>query len=259
VASTSERRRQLARQRWERQQARRAEAIARARRRRKILAVVTAVAVVAGAVVVATQWWPWGGDDATTVSDSETSSAAGSCSYTEAGTANAEIGLPPTEPTAAATARLTVNGQPVDVQLLADAAPCTVSSMVHLAGQDYFDGTSCHRLTTSATLRVLQCGDPTGTGGGGPGYEFGLENTDGATYPAGTVAMAHRSGEPGSNGSQFFLVYEDSELPPEYTVFGQVTAGLEVLAGIAATGTADGSEDGAPKEPVALDDLVTGA
>jgi peptidyl-prolyl cis-trans isomerase B (cyclophilin B) len=258
VASTSERRRQLARQRWERQQARRAEAVARARRRRKILASVTAVAVLAGSVVAAVQWWPWGGDDATTVSDSETS-AAGSCSYTEAGTANAEIGLPPTEPTVAATARLTVNGRPVDVQLLPDAAPCTVSSMVHLAGQDYFDGTSCHRLTTSATLRVLQCGDPTGTGSGGPGYEFGLENTDGATYPAGTVAMAHRSREPGSNGSQFFLVYEDSQLPPEYTVFGQVTAGLEVLTGIAAAGTADGSEDGAPKEPVTLDDVVTGA
>ena len=259
MASTSERRRQLARQRWERQQARRAEAVARVRRRRKILAVVTAVAVVAGSVVAAIQWWPWGDDDATTVSDSETSAAAGSCTYTEAGTANVDIGLPPTEPTAASTARLTVNGQPVDVQLLADLAPCTVSSIVHLAGQDYFDGTSCHRLTTSATLRVLQCGDPTGTGSGGPGYEFGLENTDGATYPAGTVAMAHRSGEPGSNGSQFFLVYEDTQLPPEYTVFGQVTAGLEVLTGIAAAGTADGSEDGAPKEPVTLDDVVTGA
>ena len=220
---------------------------------------VTAVAVLAGSVVAAVQWWPWGGDDATTVSDSDASAGAGSCSYTEAGTANTEIGLPPTEPTVAGTARLTVNGQPVDVQLLPDAAPCTVSSMVNLARQDYFDGTSCHRLTTSATLRVLQCGDPTGTGNGGPGYEFGLENTDGATYPAGTVAMAHRSGEPGSNGSQFFLVYEDSQLPPEYTVFGQVTAGLDVLNGIAVAGTADGSQDGAPKEPVTLDDVVTGA
>jgi len=223
------------------------------------VASVTAVAVLAGSVVAAVQWWPWGGDDATTVSDSDASAGAGSCSYTEAGTANTEIGLPPTEPTVAGTARLTVNGQPVDVQLLPDAAPCTVSSMVHLARQDYFDGTSCHRLTTSATLRVLQCGDPTGTGSGGPGYEFGLENTDGATYAAGTVAMAHRSGEPGSNGSQFFLVYEDSQLPPEYTVFGQVTAGLEVLNGIAAAGTADGSQDGAPKKPVTLDDVVTGA
>jgi peptidyl-prolyl cis-trans isomerase B (cyclophilin B) len=106
---------------------------------------------------------------------------------------------------------------------------------------------------------VLQCGDPTGSGSGGPGYEFGLENTDGATYPAGTVAMAHRSGEPGSNGSQFFLVYEDSELPPEYTVFGHITQGLDVLADIAAQGTADGSDDGTPKQPVTLDDLVTAA
>jgi peptidyl-prolyl cis-trans isomerase B (cyclophilin B) len=107
---------------------------------------------------------------------------------------------------------------------------------------------------------VLQCGDPTGTGSGGPGYQFGEENlpADGQNnYPAGTVAMANAG--TGTNGSQFFLVYEDSELPPEYTVFGQITQGLDVLAGIAAQGTADGSEDGTPKQPVTLDDLVTAA
>jgi peptidyl-prolyl cis-trans isomerase B (cyclophilin B) len=256
VASTSERRRQLARQRWERQQARRAEEAARARRRRKVLAVFTAAVVVAGGIVAALQWAPWADDDTTVTDDTP---PAASCTYAEAETPNAEIGLPPDTATAAGTARLTINGQPVDLQLLPDVAPCTVSSLVHLSGQGYFDGTTCHRLTTSATLKVLQCGDPTGSGGGGPGYEFGLEKTEGATYAAGTVAMAHRSGEPESNGSQFFLVYGDSQLPPEYTVFGQITAGLEVLTGIAAAGTADGAEDGAPKAPVTLESVVTGA
>jgi peptidyl-prolyl cis-trans isomerase B (cyclophilin B) len=263
VASTSQRRRQLARQRWEKQQARRAEAAARARRRRQIVAGVTVVALLGASIAGVVVWSPWSGDeDVTTTTADEPSPAAaadGSCTYTAAGTPDDTIGLPPQEPIAASTATLTLDGQPVTVELLSDLAPCTVSSLAHLAANDYFDGTSCHRLTSSPALRVLQCGDPTGSGSGGPGYEFGLENADGATYPAGTVAMAHRSGEPGSNGSQFFLVYEDSELPPEYTVFGQITQGLDVLAGIAALGTADGSEDGTPKQPVTLDDLVTAA
>jgi peptidyl-prolyl cis-trans isomerase B (cyclophilin B) len=261
VASTSQRRRQLARQRWEKQQARRAAAAARARRRRQIVAGVTIVALLGASIAGVVIWSPWSGDDATTTTAEPTEAAAadGTCIYTEAGTPDDTIGLPPEEPIAASTATLTLDGKPVTVELLPDLAPCTVSSLAHLAANDYFDGTSCHRLTSSPGLRVLQCGDPTGSGSGGPGYEFGLENTDGATYPAGTVAMAHRSGEPGSNGSQFFLVYEDSELPPEYTVFGQITGGLDVLADIAALGTADGSEDGTPKQPVTLDDLVTAA
>jgi peptidyl-prolyl cis-trans isomerase B (cyclophilin B) len=262
VASTSQRRRQLARQRWEKQQARRVEAAARARRRRQIVAGVTVVALLGASIAGVVVWSPWSGDDVTTTAADEPTEAAapdGTCTYTEAGTPDDTIGLPPQEPIAASTATLTLDGKPVTVELLPDLAPCTVSSVAHLAANDYFDGTSCHRLTSSPALRVLQCGDPTGSGGGGPGYEFGLENTDGATYPAGTVAMAHRSGEPGSNGSQFFLVYEDSELPPEYTVFGHITQGLDVLADIAAQGTADGGDDGTPKQPVTLDDLVTAA
>ena len=99
------------------------------------------------------------------------------------------------------------------VEFLPDAAPCTVGSFAHLAANGFFDATSCHRLTTSETLKVLQCGDPTGSGSGGPGYQFGVENTEGATYPAGTVAMA-RGDDPGSNGSQFFIVYGDSNCQP---------------------------------------------
>jgi peptidyl-prolyl cis-trans isomerase B (cyclophilin B) len=261
VATTSQRRRQLARQRWEKQQARRAAAAARARRRRRALAVLLVFALVAASVAAAVVWWPWASDDATTAEDTPapTSAAEGTCTYTEAETEDPVAGLPPATPVAASTATLTIGGKPVSVELLPDAAPCTVGSFAHLAAHDYFDATSCHRLTTSETLKVLQCGDPTGSGSGGPGYQFGIENTEGATYPAGTVAMA-RGDDPGSNGSQFFIVYGDSDLPtpPGYTIFGRVTEGLDVISEVAAAGTADGSTDGAPKKPVTLDEVVTG-
>jgi peptidyl-prolyl cis-trans isomerase B (cyclophilin B) len=138
----------------------------------------------------------------------------------------------------------------IELALDPAAAPCTVQSFVTLAEAAYFDGTTCHRLTTSETLSVLQCGDPTGTGSGGPGYEFDDETTPDLTYPRGTVAMANAG--PGTNGSQFFLVYGDSQLPPDYTVFGTVTAGLEVLDEIAAGGVAGGGTDGAPATPVSI-------
>jgi peptidyl-prolyl cis-trans isomerase B (cyclophilin B) len=221
---------------------------------------VVVVALVVASVAAAVVWWPWTGDDATTAQQTlaPTQPAEGTCAYTETGREDPVAGLPPVEPTAARTATLTIGGETVAVELLPDAAPCTVNSFVHLAASGFFDATTCHRLTTAETLKVLQCGDPTGSGGGGPGYQFGVENTEGAAYPAGTVAMA-RGEDPGSNGSQFFIVYGDSQLPPTpgYTVFGQVTEGLDVISKISAKGTKDGSTDGAPKEPVTLDAVVT--
>jgi peptidyl-prolyl cis-trans isomerase B (cyclophilin B) len=250
VASTKERRRrQLAREKWERQQARRAAA---KRQRRMIVAIVAAVVLVGGLVVALGVWWLPDDDDTETAADA----TDGPCVYTETEPVEG-IGLPPADPVGASTATITLNGSPITVELLAAEAPCTVNSLVHLAGAGYFDGTACHRLATSETLRVLQCGDPTGSGEGGPGYEFGLENVDGATYEAGTVAMARRGDDPDSNGSQFFLVYEDSQLPPEYTVFGRITEGIDVLTEVAQAGTEDGSTDGAPAEPVTIDSLVT--
>jgi peptidyl-prolyl cis-trans isomerase B (cyclophilin B) len=136
-----------------------------------------------------------------------------------------------------------------------------VNSFTSLVRQGFFNGTTCHRLTTSPTMGVLQCGDPTGSGTGGPGYRFPNEYpsnqyriTDPAleqpvTYPRGTLAMANAG--PGTNGSQFFLVYKDSQLPPNYTVFGTIDqTGLATLDKIAAAGTADGSQDGKPKNEV---------
>jgi peptidyl-prolyl cis-trans isomerase B (cyclophilin B) len=146
------------------------------------------------------------------------------------------------------TASIVTNCGTITVALNGKAAPHTVNSFVFLAGKHYFDNTKCHRLTTSGIF-VLQCGDPTGSGSGGPGYQFRDENLSGATYPAGTVAMANAG--PGTNGSQFFFVYADTPLPPNYTPFGNVTAGLDILKAIAAKGSTP-QGDGAPNQPVVI-------
>ncbi|MFD8598335.1 peptidylprolyl isomerase [Kitasatospora sp. NPDC059646] len=129
----------------------------------------------------------------------------------------------------------------ITFKALTDKAPCTTFSFRFLAEKGYFDRTHCHRLTTQR-LYVLQCGDPTGTGSGGPGYSFPDENLEGATYPAGTVAMANAG--PNTNGSQFFFVWKDTKLSPHYTPFGQVTSGLDVLQKIAAGGEDDQNAPG---------------
>lgn len=133
-------------------------------------------------------------------------------------------------------------------------APATVASMAFLSRQKYFDNTQCHRLTTEGIF-VLQCGDPTATGTGGPGYTIPDENLPTGSspvtvYPRGTVAMANAGANTG--GSQFFLVYKDSPLPPNYTVWGRMTSGLDVLDAIAADGTASGTADAPPKTAVVI-------
>jgi peptidyl-prolyl cis-trans isomerase B (cyclophilin B) len=133
----------------------------------------------------------------------------------------------------------------ITVRMLTTAAPCTTYSFRFLASRGYFNWTHCHRLTTQG-IYVLQCGDPTGTGAGGPGYEFNDENLTGATYPAGTVAMANAG--PNTNGSQFFFTWKDTSLAPAYTPFGTVIGGLRVLQKIAAAGDdqQNGPGDGYP-------------
>lgn len=157
------------------------------------------------------------------------------------------------DPNAGYTATLSTTCGTMTIALDAARAPRTVNSFVFLAGEQYFDHTKCHRITTEG-IYVLQCGDPTATGMGGPGYSFPDENLAGATYPAGTVAMANAG--PGTNGSQFFLVYRDSQLPPDYTPFGRVSAGMNVLTSIAAAGAKDRSGDGAPAVDVVLDSVA---
>jgi peptidyl-prolyl cis-trans isomerase B (cyclophilin B) len=151
------------------------------------------------------------------------------------------------------TGTMTINDIPLGIELDGAAAPQGVSSFVSLTQSGFYDGLSCHRLTTSDGFGVLQCGDPNGDGSGGPGYSYGpIENapTD-DVYPAGTIAMARQGGDGSSMGSQFFIVYEDTTIPSDeaggYTVLGTVTSGLdELISGVVDAGTADGTEDGAP-------------
>jgi peptidyl-prolyl cis-trans isomerase B (cyclophilin B) len=148
------------------------------------------------------------------------------------------------------TARIVTNCGTIIVSMDGKDAPHTVNSFAFLARKGYFDDTPCHRLTTSG-IYVLQCGDPTGTSAGGPGYTIPDENLAHASYPAGTVAMAN-TGQPHTGGSQFFFVYADTPLPPQYTPFGKVTAGLDVLRRIAKAGS-NPPADGHPIQPVVIE------
>jgi peptidyl-prolyl cis-trans isomerase B (cyclophilin B) len=124
--------------------------------------------------------------------------------------------------------------------------------MSTLAKAGYFDNSLCHRLTTSG-IYVLQCGDPTATGSGGPGFSYPDENLPANVvnnYPAGTVAMANSG--PGTNGSQFFLVFADTTLGPNYTIWGKITKGLEIVQAIAKAGVKGGGGDGTPNTKIAL-------
>jgi len=145
----------------------------------------------------------------------------------------------------------------VTVELDGKKAPQAVSAMLLLAKSGYFDGSPCHRLVTSGIF-VLQCGDPTGTGSGGPGFSYGpVENAPkDDLYKAGTVAMARQGGNAKSMGSQFFLVYKDSTIPSDaaggYTVLGDITKGLDVVKKVADGGVSGGASDGAPTRAVSI-------
>jgi len=168
---------------------------------------------------------------------------------------------PPGTPTVAGevTATVTTTIGDMTFTLDADKAPCTVNSFVSLAQQNYFNVTHCHRMTTQGIF-VLQCGDPTASGTGGPGYTIPDELDGSEAYPAGTLAMAKTSA-PDSGGSQFFIVYADTQLPPDYTVFGTVDdATVAAIADVASQGTDDsnGPGDGAPKQDVEIETVTIG-
>ncbi|RAV15649.1 peptidylprolyl isomerase [Mycolicibacterium sp. GF69] len=285
---TNEQRRDTAKRKLERQLERRAE---KARKRRLYLIIGSVAGVLVVAAVVATF--------VVTNRDSGTQTAAATETPTTSAAPRAPGGLPPFAapaglgencqyPASAEKASKQVNPprtgkvptEPAEVSasmstdqgnlgLVLDnaKAPCTVNSFASLAQQGYFDNTPCHRLTTAEQLKVLQCGDPTGEGTGGPGYSFANEYPtnqyqpddpklmEPVTYPRGTLAMANAG--PDTNGSQFFLVYQDSKLPPNYTVFGTIDeTGLATLDKIAAGGVAGGGDDGAPATPVTVKSIL---
>ncbi|MCX4515867.1 peptidylprolyl isomerase [Streptomyces sp. NBC_01619] len=151
-------------------------------------------------------------------------------------------------------ATLHTNKGDIILHVLAKSAPCAANSFSFLARKDYFDDSKCHRLTTK-DIYVLECGDPAGKGTADPGYQFPDENLDGAVYAAGTVALSKAT--PGRNGSQFFISYADPgvHMPPSWTPFAKVVKGLDLLKDIASEGTANGTTDGSPKEPVVIESV----
>jgi peptidyl-prolyl cis-trans isomerase B (cyclophilin B) len=275
VAGKKERQRKLARERYERQQARRVQRAHRWRLIGIIVAASCAVIALGAAGYVALS-----GGGSTTTSATATPNPTASptatptptaaptptlaaepashCTYTPNGTAARRVGVPPAKPAfkgARYQATVKTNRGTIVLDLLNHQATCTVNSFIYLAAKNYFNNTPCHRLTT-AGIYVLQCGDPTGTGRGGPGYKFADENLAGAKYTGGTVAMANAG--PGTNGSQFFLVYRNSTLPPSYTPFGKIVGGLGIIQNVANAGTdnSNGNGDGHPKEKVTIESVT---
>jgi len=276
VAGKKERQRKLARERYARQQARR---IQRTQRWRKIGIIVAAccavIALGAGGYVALSGGG--GKTAAATATPSPTASPTATptptasptptlaaeparhCTYAASGTAAPKVGVPPAKPAfkgAKYQATVKTNRGTIVLDLLNHQATCTVNSFIYLANKSYFNSTTCHRLTTTG-IYVLQCGDPTGTGRGGPGYKFADENLAGAKYTEGTVAMANSG--PSSNGSQFFLVYRNSTtLPPNYTPFGKIVRGLGIIQNVAKAGTdnSNGNGDGHPKEKVTIESVT---
>ncbi|MDQ0989821.1 peptidylprolyl isomerase [Streptomyces sp. V3I7] len=266
MVSQEQRRRQLAREKYLRQQQRRTSARRKSRMRNSVIASVLGVVVI-GSVALYTTGVLKGNDDKANASASVSPSPSASkkvpdpCEKPAKGAVKKQSWKKEPAVTidksAAYTMKLATTCGDIGIALKASAAPHTVNSFNFLAGKGFFDHTKCHRLTTNG-IYVLQCGDPTASGSGGPGYTIPDENLKdkslkGNVYPAGTVAMAN-TGQPHSGGSQFFLVYQDSQLPPSYAPFGTIdAAGMKVLKKIAAAGENTGAGDGAPNATVVID------
>lgn len=265
MVSQEQRRRQLAREKFLRQQQRRTSARRKTQMRNAAIASVLGVVVVGSVALYTTDALK--GDDKSNAnaevspSASATSKAPDPCEKPAAGKVKSQTFKKEPAMTIDKSAKyamkLATTCGDIDIALKASAAPHTVNSFDFLTGKGYFDHTKCHRLTTNG-IYVLQCGDPTAKGNGGPGYTIPDENLKdkslkGGIYPKGTIAMANTS-QPHTGGSQFFLVYKDSQLPPKYTPFGTVSAsGMKVLEKIAKAGESTGAGDGVPNATVVID------
>ncbi|MFI5975880.1 peptidylprolyl isomerase [Streptomyces sp. NPDC051452] len=248
MVSQEQRRRQLAREKFLRQQQRRTQARRKARLRNSVIASVLGVVVIGSVALYATGVLK--NDDKKVNASAETtpsatpSKAPDPCAKPAAGSVKKlswkKEPAMTIDTSAKYTMKLATTCGDIGIALKTSAAPHTVNSFDFLAGKGFFDHTKCHRLTAQ-DIYVLQCGDPQGSGMGGPGYTIPDENLKdkslkGNSYPAGTVAMAN-TGQKHTGGSQFFLVYKDSPLPPKYTPFGTIDAGgMKVLQKIAAAG-----------------------
>jgi peptidyl-prolyl cis-trans isomerase B (cyclophilin B) len=279
---TSKQRRQAAQRHLQKQLERRSELAKRRRRNLGIVATLVAVAVVVVAALVITGVFSSdssssnaAGSSSNSATAASTSSAAPTtnadgtitCTYSpdKSGNTNLkDVGTPP-KPEATptqGTATLLMKTSQGDLTLTLDRtkAPCAAASFAYLAQKKFFDGSPCHREVNEPTFGVLQCGDPTGSGSGGPTYKFAQEVPAGTTYPRGTIAMAN-TGQPNSTGSQFFLCFTDTQLSPDYSPVGTVdAAGLAVLDKIAAAGNngsfASQAGGGAPNTPVTIKEMT---
>lgn len=277
--STNKQRRQAAQRHLQRQLERRSEEVKKRRRTLGITLTVIAVVAVVGIVLLLTNLFN-GDEDSSVAGESTAPGTASSpaapttnadgtiaCSYSpdQSGNPNlTDVGTPsnPEATPTQGTDTLLMSTNQGDLTLTLDRAkaPCAAASFSYLAQQQFFDGSVCHREVNQPTFGVLQCGDPTGTGSGGPSYKYAEEIPDGTSYPRGTIAMAN-TGQPDSTGSQFFLCFVDTELPPNYTPVGTVDeAGLAVLDTVAAAGN-DGSFEaqaggGAPNLPVTIETMT---
>ncbi|GAB4068764.1 peptidylprolyl isomerase [Angustibacter speluncae] len=267
--SPSKREREYARRRyadWQERQSVRAE---RRRRVRNVSFVVAGVLV--PVLVIGLVWWlanrgDDGTDVATTPTETETTEPAADNPCPEVTTQpNPEPAQFPAAPDPSVaegrtwTATITTTCGDITLELDGALAPQSVANFVQLARDGFYDSTPCHRLTVEGIF-VLQCGDPTGTGQGGPGYSWGpIENAPADDlYPAGTLAMARVGGDAESQGSQFFLVYEDSTIPSDeaggYSVFGRITGGLDIVQKIAAGGV--GADGTAPAFAISIEGVT---
>lgn len=269
-----DRERRLARERYERNLTNRAHIRERARRRNAILgATLGVLAVIGGSSALAVTLGDGSNPGEATAPPTSSRTAApstppansttqaagaGACDYTrlpesERGEHTKFVGLPPASPQpSTGTAEIETNHGRIVIELLADQAPCTVNSLAFLASKGFYEDTRCHRLVTGGT-NILQCGDPSATGQGGPGYSFPDENLDGAEYSKGTVAMANSGAD--TNGSQFFMVFGEASFPPNYTPFGRITSGMDVLNEIAEQGVT-GPQDQTPQAKVVIENLT---
>ena len=275
MSSSNKRERELARKKYERQQERRAQREAQRKRRNQIVAVVAGLVVVLGAVVAIVL--SSRSDDSATAapSTSPSTSASASASASASTTASAKActtapapttktqtwtapggsALPTTPPT---FLKLATNCGDIVIEMDAAKAPTTTQSMAFLAAQGFYTDSDCFRLTVTG-LFVLQCGSPTNDGQGGPGYTLPDENLPAAgtnNYPAGTVAMANAGA--GTAGSQFFIVYKDTTLGPDYTIWGKVVSGLDVVQKVAAAGVQTGAGAPAPNQKTVITKATTG-
>ncbi|GAA4065552.1 peptidylprolyl isomerase [Nonomuraea soli] len=288
MATGKDRQKQLAREHHERQMRRRIE---REQKAKKVAVIgsTVGVVVVVGGIVAATALLG-GGDSASEAAADPSASASampttsetvaagpkafdaatGTCDYVadESSPAVKDVGMPPAKvDVKKLPGKMTIktNQGPIEVKLASDKAPCTVNALAFLAEKGYYDGSKCHRLG-SAQFPMLQCGDALAKadgkgetdGAGSPGFRMAEENLEGATYKRGVLAMA-KGGQPGTTGSQFFLVYGDIGLTPDYTVVGTITKGLDILDKVNKAGVITPGQDGtgAPKESVEFTDVTT--